>query len=75
VSSDTTLYKEIAQRFNHIGGLQRPGHTDGNRFACELIYTAKDPERPSVMVAVGDKVVGPRTVGAFWLKPDTRPAI
>ena len=69
VGWDTTLDEEIAQRLDDLGGLQFPGYTDGNRFACELIDNAEHPECLSIVGAVGNKVVGPHMVGA--LRPQT----
>src|ERR1019366_10310838 len=34
VGRDAPLDEEIALRLDDLGGLQFPGHTDGNRFAC-----------------------------------------
>ena len=69
VCRDTPFDEEIAQRLDDLGGLQRPGHTDSNRFTCELIDNAEHPECLSIVGAVGDEVVGPHMVGA--LRPQT----
>ena len=75
VGRDAPFDEEIAQRLDDLGGLQTSGHTDGNRFACELIDNTEHPECLSVVGAVGDEVVGPHMVGAFWPQTDARSVV
>src|SRR6185295_16753333 len=65
-----TLDKELAQCLDDVCRLQLPRHTDGDRFACELVDDAEHAECLSIVRAVGDEVVGPHMVGVLRSQTD-----
>ena len=75
MGGNASLDEEIAQRLDDLRGLQRPGHTDGNRFTCKLIDDAEHTECLSIVGAVRDEVVGPHMVGALRPQTDARSVV
>src|SRR5215472_5319862 len=55
--------------------LTKEARVNGEALPGELIDDAQHPERPAIIGAVGNEVVGPDMVGALWPEADARPVI
>jgi hypothetical protein len=55
--------EQLAERLDHVGGIELAGHTDGQAFAAEFVDDAQHPERFAVVSAAGDEVIGAGVIG------------
>ena len=69
------LQHRISNGVQDVTGAQLALHFDGQAFAGVLIDERQHAERPSIMRAILDEVVGPDMVLVLWPQPHAGPII
>ncbi len=65
----------IGQGLKHVGGVELPFHSDGQRLMRELVDQTQHPELLSIMGPILDEVVGPDVVGPLGAQAHARAVV